>query len=518
MVSASRQLPPASILVVLGAGGALLAGLASMISGGAAPPTRHTEHDAGVATSSDHDGGVERGPSPRPNRVAAVVVGGGPSPDANEVEIEEAVALASDVLGPDVLVLFGGGPATRAVQVRDAAPPETDPLVAELAELFAPRNGRDARYRATTLPTIHGPATLATMREELAAALSSDDPRPLTLALIGHGAPGDSPLDVAFLTWGGEAVDAMKLDALLTAESDDGAPSGRTVRVIASSCFSGGLAEIAFAEADASAGATAQPRCGLFATTWDREAAGCDPDPDRGARDGYAHHFFAALRGQDVEGNDTREAIDLDGDGVVTLLEAHTTARIASRSIDVPTTTSSRLLREITPTEGPSTPFELPEEAAVVAALGDALDERDARSVELRASELEASIAEANAGMETLAEQNDVAWTALTSELLSRWPVLDDPFHPAFHDTIANERAAIEAFLEGSPHGAEQDELLERQDALGASIESLELELALVLRLADAHRTLALAARLHALGGEDWARYEAMRACENGPP
>ncbi len=444
---------------------------------------------------------------PMPDRVRHIIVGGGPTPDGNEVEIERTVAAAHRALGEGTVVLFAGGADTRSVQVEDGSV-VVDPLLRELGELFSPRPARDARYRPTTLAVVHGPAELEVLEATLEEAFAASGP--LDLVLVGHGAPADAPSEAAFLVWGGVPLDALGLDALL------GEAPPRPVRVLATHCYAGGLAELAFAGADEKAGPSAAARCGLFATTWDREAAGCDPDPGRRS-DGWAAHFFAALAGEDPAGA-ALDGLDLDGDGVISGLEAHAQARAASRSIDVPTSTSARLLRATAPASGPEVAVSLPDEEAVVRRLSEALDERAAHEADARAGELEASLGELSASREELEAESDAAWTALTSALLSRWPVLDDPYHPDFARTLEVERAAIQRFLEASAARAELDSIDDRLDALAASSEGLELELALLERLLAAHETIALASRLRAAGGEAWARYERLRACEAGLP
>ncbi len=453
------------------------------------------------------DAGV-RSPDPMPVGIDALIVGGGPAPDANEVEIEETVALATELLGERAVVLFAGGADTRSVQVRSEDPDESASLRTALGDLLTPRNGRDAHYRATTLPRVHGPSTITTLREILADAIATPTDVPLTLALIGHGAGGEGPLETSFLLWTGEPLDALTLSDLL-------APAERPVRMIVTSCYAGGLAELAFEGADPSLGPALTDRCGVFATRWDREASGCDPDPARGARDGYTHHLLRALSGQDAEG-EPLEPIDLNGDGRITLLEAHASARITSRSIDVPTTTSSRLLRAIAPSEGPSERASLPDEEAVVEALTHALGDDGATQMEARIAEIEASRAEATASLETLTEEADAAWVVLTGALLSRWPVLDDPFHPDFDATLADEGEAIDTMLATSPDSEALEVTTQRIDALEARIDALELELALLYRWEEARETIALAERLRAVGGPAWERYLQMRACEDG--
>ena len=98
---------------------------------------------------------------------------GGPSPDANEVSLEDDLRELMSTLGDDGVVLYAGGPGTRAVQVSDD-PERGDALTARLGMLFAPRGARDARYRETTLE-LNGPATRERFAEELTQALSAID-------------------------------------------------------------------------------------------------------------------------------------------------------------------------------------------------------------------------------------------------------------------------------------------------------------------------------------------------------
>ena len=72
-------------------------------------------------------------------------------------------------------------------------------------------------------------------------------------------------------------------EALGTSELDE-LPGHRPLRMVITSCYSGGFAELAFDGASEDRGAATTDRCGFFATTWDRAASGCDPNPDRGAQ------------------------------------------------------------------------------------------------------------------------------------------------------------------------------------------------------------------------------------------
>jgi hypothetical protein len=102
--------------------------------------------------------------------------------------------------------------------------------------------------------------------------------------------------------------------------------------------------------------------------------------------------------------------------------------------------------------------------------------------------------------------------------MLSRWPVLDDPFHPDFVPTIERERAAIERYLASSPTVQRYVEADDELSAMGSVDLAMRLELSLLRRLEQAYETIELATRLHARGGAEWERYLALRACEWGAP
>jgi hypothetical protein len=494
----TTALVTAGALFAAGTGAYLRAARRSPPSGEAARPT---EDRADVASP----------PLALPSRIDVIVLGGGATPETNQFSLEEDVRLATRTFGEAHTVrLFAGGPGTRSVQVEELEP-RGDALRMELGELLAPRGGRTSRYRATSLE-LHGAATLTQLLSVLELALAQPGD-PLLVYLAGHGDRGDLPIDSRVLFWGGDALDAVALAEWLDARSP-----ARPVRFVITSCYSGGLAEIAFEGADRARGPSAQARCGLFATSWDEEASGCDPDPVRAHHDGFGLHFLMALEGRDRDGAVLREGIDLDGDGVVGLYEALTRARVGSRSIDIPTTTSEVFLRAVAPTDGPRLAVDLPEQRAVIAALTAAMSLRGPDELAQRLAEASARRDEHDRAMAEALASADERYHALVAEMLSRWPVLDDPFHPDFEPTFTRERERIARFLETSPTVARWTEAQDEVDAMGSTDLALRLELSLLRRLDDAHRTVELAERLHAQGGPNWERYLALRACEWAPP
>lgn len=445
-----------------------------------------------------------------PAAIHWLAFGGGADPPSNQVSIEQNLGLASSVLGKhaDGVVLFAGGPGSSWVQEIDKTP-EDDPVRFRLGEIFAHRADRATSYRPSTLPS-HGAATAVDVLSTVDRALSQTDRGPLLIVVAAHGDPGAAPAESAIVHWGGQLLTARDLAKRL-----DRAPSGRPVRLVMSSCFSGGFAEIAFAAGDPKRGKAAGERCGLFASTWDREASGCDPDPDRRVQQGYSLYFYNALRGANQTGQPVeRGVLDIDGDGRISLLEAHTRVRIASRSISVPTTTSERWLREVAPASGPGRPVELPEEDAVVAGLGRALAITDIAAARQRRAALSRQIDIALGALEELELRRNDDLVVLQLALLERWPMLDDPYHDDFADTVTTNRAAIGTALQTEPPALAYDEAQAEVDRLAAAISKLEVRLALAERLLRAYETRALAARLNAKGGAELDHYRALLACE----
>ncbi len=464
-----------------------------------------------------------RAPAERGHVVRWIVAGGGPYPELNQVQIEQDLALAVDTLGATGagLVLYAGGPGAASVQV--STDHDEDPLLTRLRELFDPRSGRDATYRPTELTPI-GAASTEAITEALRGALTAGR-GPLTVYLAGHGDGGEEPAQSLFLTWGPDDLDVPTLAELL-----DEATDHRPVRFVMTSCYAGGFADIAFTGADPNRGTAADDRCGFFATTWDRAASGCDPNPERGGQQGYGIHFLHALGGRDRHGVDAMAAIDLDGDGAVSLAEAHARARIASRSLDVPVTTSERFLRAAAPMPGvareapdePTLPSPASATLRIEWAVVDALTERlgldTPADVSARLDRLHERARPMGEALDEIDTQ--IAWTRqeLAAELLHRWPVLDDPWHPDFAATVADQREAILAHLATSGAAGREIELGDRREAVAAAYDDLLIDAAPMERLERALETLDLAARLRAEGGSYWRRYLRFLACENGAP
>lgn len=470
--------------------------------------TEHTataapETQAPAATSTEPSAPAPR-PRDPPLYPAWVVIGAVTGPTMNQLSIEEEVAAVEDLLGADRgLLLYAGGPGSRGVLVsgRAADAPPVDPLFLLVGDLLGGANLRDSHYRPLSVNP-HAPATEPKIRAALAGALDAPGDR-LTIWLAGHGEQVEEPWDANVGTWGGATFDNATLQALLLSNK-----AGRPVHFIGTQCYGGGFAD-ALVEASERA-------CGAFAAVWIRPASGCDPDPTA-LRTSYGVHLRAALKGQAI-------APDLDQNGVLGLSEAHVSAVLGLSGIDVPTLSSQYLLEraqglseidEADPDADTSLPDSLFEEHHIVNTLLERLglglgvfDQAYDEAV------LEAEAFDASHTFET--KELDAAAADARGQVLARWPELEDPWHPDFTATFANNRATIARFFETSPEVAlwlsEREEYSESDDLRYQH----ELKLRAIERAAINLRTLRFATKAFEKPAL-FERFWRLRDCERAP-
>jgi hypothetical protein len=447
----------------------------------------------------------------------AILIGGGAEPASTQVSIEQDLALARAILPVPSVLLFASGAHGLSVVESGEAPRPT--LRTRLAAFFGARADFGASFRPTRLSP-DGPATAGHILDLLERAISMGDD-PLLVYWAGHGEQGEDPADNAVRVWGGFPITPLDLVDLL-----DGIAPHRMFRLVLTTCYGGGFADIVFEGADPAAGPSRDVRCGLFAAPWDDEASGCDPNPDRAAQEGFGLHFLNALRGRDREGHGLPASeVDLDGDGAVSLLEAHARARVRSGGIEVPTTTSERWLRASVADSAEGAVSEdleaiglLPEEAWVVERLGEALGLATGAEVANRLLDMDRKMNGVDALLAEAEMTADEAYAGLRIALLERWPTLDDPWRSGFEALLERDAVMIGEALERSSAALTYAAAQRRTLALADEYDRLRVARARVLRLHRAHENLTLAAELRATSGERFARYRALLACERADP
>jgi hypothetical protein len=442
-----------------------------------------------------------------------IVFGGGSDPLSNQVSLSQDIGLISSLLEGRGLTLFASGKDAQLAVDRDVPEQKRPDLRTELARVLGTPDAYRTNYRTVRL-AIDGPSTSEHVRHALARALSEGD-TPLFVYGGSHGSPGESVSENSLSLWGGWPLTVREVAGLL-----DSAHGKRPVRFVITACYGGGFADLLFTGGEATNGPRTQDHCGLFAAPADDEASGCDPNPDRRAQESYAIHFLHALEGKDRTQQMRTRDIDIDGDSKVSLLEAHTFARIASRSFDIPTTTSERYLRHALKGNADAAidPLSAPEEVRVIGSIGSELELRDEASARRKLGELEGILEDAGKLVDEAQKLEDDAFYALRIALLERYPLLEHPWEARTSALLSREGEAILKLLTeselSSAHKNTQQELGEAV----AQHDVVRVARARVLRLVRAFETLRLASALYKKGGAAKEQYDRLRRCERWTP
>jgi hypothetical protein len=305
----------------------------------------------------------------RADDLRALLVGGGPNPENNQVAIESNVRYLLRLLPPGAArtVLFADGDLKNATVVYEEPMkplPESERVLALLLQ------GREAAYptarkfRAPTLTQLDG----ATKTADIAAAFhrlaedGANASRPLLLYFTGHGSPArNRNLDNnVFDLWDG-ALSVRELAADLAK-----LPPEEPLTVVMVQCYSGAFGNLLFEGGDPKGAPVERDIAGFFATVKERPAAGCSPELNESEYRDFTSYFFAALTGRDRVGRRVTGA-DYNGDGLIGMNEAYCYALANDASVDVPVCTSDVFLRQIVTTPDETifkTPYRLAREWA----------------------------------------------------------------------------------------------------------------------------------------------------------
>ena len=442
-----------------------------------------------------------------------IVFGGGSDPLSNQVSLSQDVGIVTKLLHGKGLVLFASGPGAQ-LAVDRAEPVGAVPDVRmELARVLGAPDTYRTNYRPADI-AIDGPGTSEHVRSALTRALAQGE-APLFVYAGSHGAPGDTVLDNSLSLWGGWPLSVRDVAHVL-----DSAPAQRPTRFVVTACFGGGFAELIFVGGEPARGVRRDDHCGLYAAPADDEASGCDPNPDRRAQESYAIHFLHALEGKDRREQARTQDIDVDHDGQVSLLEAHTFARIESRSFDIPITSSERFLRHAVKADARAAldPLAAPEDVSVIRALGEELGISDEAAARAKLRELEIILEDAGKLVDEAQKDADDSFYALRIALLERYPLLDHPWETRTSVLLGNEGPEILALLTESELASSHRQAERELSEALAQHDNVRVVRARVLRLVRAFETLRLASALYKRGGSAKEQYDKLRRCERWTP
>lgn len=467
------------------------------------------------------------------------MIGGGSSVENSQVSLEKNVLYLQRFLSDRGMsdvpheILFGAG-LSRVNDVKYVDPKLKPSRANELvAEIFKREDHSDTRYRPHEIPHLWGPSSRKSISrwfDEVGAKLNERDR--LFIYYTGHGGRG-AKRDTTLALWHEPDMPVSEFAKLL-----DRLPPKVSVVLIMVQCFGGGFADVIFNDRNPAKGLSSQNRCGFFATTADRVAAGCTPDVNEEDYREYSTYFWAALYGRKRSG----EAVpppDYDGDGRVSLAEAHAYALVQSDTVDISMKTSDVFLRRFSTMHTATDPKTLidadsgyqalldhadPPERAALQGLSERL-QLDGFNHTQAARSMAEGIRQRRAALESeqtrLRASHDRSCEALQAEVEARWPELSRPTGAAAKKLIAAEGPRIVKAIESSAAYPQLHREDERLDAIDAESTDLERKWVKTQRFIRVAEHVALAANLpHVASAEVRARYAALLAAEAGvlPP
>ncbi|MEX2186722.1 MAG: hypothetical protein WD875_08010 [Pirellulales bacterium] len=466
-----------------------------------------------------------------------LTIGGGYSPLGNQASIERNAIYFGELIAErlpgarhDILFSDGNSPG-RDVQYR-AAEGTISRSWSLLAQVFQQEKNWGMRYRSHQVPGVRGAATrenLSTWFRDIAEAATDGD-RVLIYAAAHGGVSADknNPQDTALYLWNSQRLTAKEFAAYL----DTIKPSVKVVVVMAQ-CHAGGFANAALDGITMPDGSVS-PRCGFFATTFDRPAAGCTPDVEGDNEHEYSSYFWAALRGRGRDGQ-PMPVVDYDGDGGTSLAEAHTFAVIQAQSIDIPLRTSEAFLQRIAPSGASNLvgPFSIhmpydrlretadPAQLAALDSLSSQLQlmgaDRGGEVLDLAARAVEDRRSSDELLKETAAEYQKLCQNIRTS-LVTRWPELANPWNAQLAAVIDDEGKAIVQLIERHRDYAAFVALREKRQQLLDNRWRHDRLFAKSQRLLRVLEDVAVVGNLRLNGpSEPWRRYQELVALENQP-
>lgn len=274
-----------------------------------------------------------------------ITIGGGYRPDSNQASLEANVLFFRQVLatahrGPRTEAIFFADGSDPQADLQYVEPPQGAPVTELLEELFSFGEAPGIAYRNHAIPHVSGansPTSIRASLQHMCRSMKAGDRLFIYVTAHGGEAKGRNPYNTSISCWDEQSITAREFANWL-----NDVPTSVPVTMVMAQCYCGGFAQTIFRNLDPQQGLQPHLRIGFFAQQHDLPAAGCRPDIENDEE--YSSFFWGAMLGQTRSGKQLSDA-DFDGDGRVSLAEAHAQAILTSQTIDIPLRSSEVLLR-----------------------------------------------------------------------------------------------------------------------------------------------------------------------------
>lgn len=456
------------------------------------------------------------------------LIGSGPDVFNAEAQIETNAQWAQQVLsgadgGRRLHVFFNNGD-DAAPDVKTWQRPADSPATLQpLARIYDTFYANGYSYRNHRIEPVAGPSRASTLKPYLREAFKMLQPEDKGLLFyLGHGGYGEPDRGGSYLSlWDHGQLDEKELHSYLAS-----APPAAEIRFVFTQCYSGGFADLIYQNGVHEPEAISGRRCGFMSVSRDQPAEGCSASLDSDDYRGYSTYFLAALDGRHRDGSPLEFPVDQDGDGRVSLLEAHLYTLRAARSTDLPRSTSEQFLLDwspwylhlVAPDPLPDNPYRR---------LLDQL--ADDMGLELDPDRPGPALHRARLPLrehrEALEQEQDKltgiirrARHSISDALEQRWPAAAMAPTALYRDFLLQDLDAAQAFIIDhplyQPLAREQD----RYWSLDRAILALDRQLATLERIDHLSQLARLWDAVHGWAGEATRNaYQRLLACEDQP-
>ncbi|MEA5509275.1 Caspase domain-containing protein [Crocosphaera sp. UHCC 0190] len=258
-----------------------------------------------------------------------LVIGGGGSPESNEIALEKNLLYFQRTLKnmgfntPSTSIFFANGN-------------EEKPSIR-----YINSQGQE-QFKIPNIPNLNGSATVDNFKNWIEQNKSNQSAnKPLFFYFTGHGILNhENANNNAFMLWNNTPVTVRNFSNTL-----DKLPQDTHIVTMMAQCFSGSFANFIYQNGDPNKPLAKQTRCGFFATIKTLPSVGCTPEVNEADYEDYSSSFFAGLSGVNRIGQKVTSA-DYNKDGRVSYSEAHAFAKVDEETSDLPVSTSETWLQE----------------------------------------------------------------------------------------------------------------------------------------------------------------------------
>lgn len=455
------------------------------------------------------------------------LVGGGDGPSNSQVQIEMNVIWIEGMLrekGRELRLFFTDGQAQDPDVLVRKEPENQEAIALEpLTRILGDYGDNYLHFRNNEVPNIEGTTDVSGLTAVLKEAFASMPPGDRVFFIYqGHGSWENDAGNNALQLWNHTRLSVREFAGLL-----DELDPGVQFRFFFPQCYSGAFLQLADTAPLAYEDSSQAAQCGFTAVSADKMSEGCTVSIEAGDYRDYSTYFFAALDGKTRTGEPLNGSADENGDGVVSLHEAHLYSLDNAYSTDLSRSTSEDFLEHWQPwylkwkADMRAIPDNLFAERVrrIAANNGYAGEGRALKKTLFRHRGQYAAEAKLlRAKQISLQADSTKLHEGLRTSLLNRWPEASLPYTSGFKTFIDSQLDAVLEWIDAQPGYHKLVSIQDKNSSLSKEALDLQRKNIQIDKIFRMIRLSRILEQLKVYGSsDDMAAYQSLLACEDSP-